>query len=60
MTQGIPEEMKKIYSKRRVSLRRYGEPEEVAHMTLSLCLPAMSFVTGATIVVDGGMTIRHT
>ncbi len=60
MTQGIPEEMKDIYAKRRVSLRRYGEPEEVAHMTLSLCLPAMSFVTGASIVVDGGMTIRHT
>jgi 3-oxoacyl-[acyl-carrier protein] reductase len=60
MTQGIPEEMKEIYAKRRVSLRRYGEPEEVAHMTLSLCLPAMSFVTGTSIVVDGGMTIRHT
>ena len=52
--------MKEIYAKRRVSLRRYGDPEEVAHMTLSLCLPAMSFVTGASIVVDGGMTIRHT
>jgi len=29
-------------------------------MTVSLCMPAMSFVTGASIVVDGGMTIRHT
>ena len=41
-------------------LRRYGDPEEVAHMTLNLCLPASSFVNGAVIPVDGGMTIRHT
>ncbi len=29
-------------------------------MTLNLCLPASSYVTGAIITVDGGMTIRHT
>ena len=32
--------------------RRYGQPEEVAHMTLSLCLPAASFVNGAIIPVS--------
>ena len=60
MTEIIPPDAKATYARRRVPLRRYGEPEEVAHMTLSLCLPAMSFMTGATVVVDGGMTIRHT
>ena len=60
MTEAIPSEMKSKYAQRHVALRRYGEPEEVAQMTVSLCMPAMSFVTGATIVVDGGMTIRHT
>ncbi len=60
MTDAIPAEMKSKYAQRHVALRRYGEPEEVAHMTVSLCMPAMSFVTGASIVVDGGMTIRHT
>ena len=35
-------------------------PEEVAQMTVSLCLPAASFLNGAVIPVDGGMTIRHT
>jgi 3-oxoacyl-[acyl-carrier protein] reductase len=29
-------------------------------MTLSLCLPAASFLNGAIIPVDGGMSIRHT
>ena len=60
MTAEIPDEAKEIYAKRRVPLRRYGEPEEVAHMTLNLCLPASSFVNGAIIPVDGGMSIRHT
>lgn len=59
MTSAIPDEAKTIYAKRKVPLRRYGEPEEVAQMTLSACLPAASFLNGATIVVDGGMTILH-
>jgi 3-oxoacyl-[acyl-carrier protein] reductase len=60
MTALIPAADKETYAKRRVPLRRYGEPEEVAHMTLSLCLPASGFVNGAVIPVDGGMSIRHT
>jgi 3-oxoacyl-[acyl-carrier protein] reductase len=60
MTAGIGDDAKETYARRRVPLRRYGEPEEVAHMTLSLCLPAASYVNGATVVVDGGMTVRHT
>lgn len=60
MTAAIPDAAKETYARRNVALRRYGEPEEVAHMTVSLCMPAMSYVTGASIVVDGGMTVRHT
>ena len=59
MTAAIPDEDKQTYARRRVPLRRYGEPEEVAQMTLCLVLPAASFVNGAVVVVDGGMTIRH-
>jgi len=59
MTAGINDEAKEKYAKRKVPLRRYGIPEEVAHMTLSLCLPASSFVNGAAIVVDGGMSVKH-
>jgi 3-oxoacyl-[acyl-carrier protein] reductase len=60
MTEAIPEEAKEIYARRHVPLRRYGDPEEVAHATLSLVLPASSFINGATLVVDGGMSVRHT
>ncbi len=59
ITEGIPEEHKTLYAKRRTALGRYGEPEEVAHMTLSLCLPAASFLTGAVIPVDGGLMARN-
>lgn len=59
ITQGIPEEHKTIYAKRRVPLRRYGIPEEVANITLSVVLPAASFLTGAVIPVDGGLTIKN-
>ncbi|WP_298019660.1 SDR family NAD(P)-dependent oxidoreductase [uncultured Parasphingopyxis sp.] len=55
----IPDEHKEIYAKRRVPLRRYAIPEEVAHMTLSCVLPAASFLTGAAIPVDGGLTIKN-
>ena len=59
ITDAISEEHKTIYAKRRVPLRRYAIPEEVAHMTLSCVLPSASFLTGAAIPVDGGLTIRN-
>ena len=59
ITDGIPEADKATYAQRRTALRRYAEPEEVAHATLSLVLPAASFITGAALVVDGGVTIRN-
>lgn len=59
MTAVIPEEAKQEYARRRTALRRYGDPEEVAQVTLSLVLPASSFVTGVALPVDGGLTVRR-
>jgi 3-oxoacyl-[acyl-carrier protein] reductase len=59
MTERIPADQKAEFARRRTALRRYAEPEEVAQMTLSLCLPAAGFVTGAVLPVDGGLTIRN-
>jgi 3-oxoacyl-[acyl-carrier protein] reductase len=58
MTEPIPDEAKERFARRRVPLRRYGEPEEVAHMVLNLALPASSFVNGAVIPVDGGLSAK--
>jgi len=59
MTAAIPDEHKTIFAKRRTALGRYGDPVEVAHMTLSLCLPAATYLTGVTIPVDGGLMARN-
>lgn len=59
MTSAIPDDAKAEYARRRVALKRYAEPEEVAQATLSLVLPAASFITGVALPVDGGLTIRN-
>jgi len=60
MTAGIPDDAKTRFARRRVPLRRYGQPEEVAHATLGLVLPASSYINGAILVVDGGMLAQNT
>jgi 3-oxoacyl-[acyl-carrier protein] reductase len=59
MTARIPDGDKEIFARRRTALRRYADPEEVAQITVSLLLPAASYITGAVIPVDGGLTIRN-
>jgi 3-oxoacyl-[acyl-carrier protein] reductase len=59
ITDSIPEKAKQEFARRRTILGRYGEPEEVAHATLALVLPAASYITGAYLVVDGGVTVRN-
>lgn len=43
---------------RRTPLGRIGEPEDVARVALFLASSDSDFVTGAGIVVDGGLTLR--
>jgi 3-oxoacyl-[acyl-carrier protein] reductase len=58
MTASIPDGDKQKFARRRVPLRRYGDPEEVAHVVLSVALPASSYLNGAIIPVDGGLTAK--
>lgn len=60
MTEIFDEAQKTKFARRRVPLGRYGEPEEVAHATFALILPAASFTQGAVVVVDGGLTVQNT
>jgi len=60
MTEPIPEDSKQKFARRRVPLRRYGHPEELAHGILHLALPASSYINGHALVIDGGMTIQNT
>ncbi len=38
-----------------IPMRRYGEAEEVANLVVFLCSPAASYITGTTVLVDGGV-----
>ena len=53
INKGIPEEY--IASEtQKIALKRWGRPEEIAKATLFLCSEDASFITGSTLVVDGG------
>ncbi|WP_235589597.1 MULTISPECIES: SDR family oxidoreductase [Sphingobium] len=60
LTRRFSAEDRATFARRRTALGRYGRPEELAHMILSLCLAEWAFVTGAVIPVDGGLTARDT
>lgn len=47
------EEMRKAYTEA-IPMKRYGEPEEVAELALFLASDRSSYITGTTILIDGG------
>ncbi len=61
MTQDSSTFTKEDYEKdaEKYLLKRYGQPEEVARTIVFLLSDASSFITGDTILVDGGFTVNH-
>lgn len=51
-----PKERKKLVEE--AALRRVGTPEEIARKAVFLCSADSDFVTGQTLVVDGGYAMR--
>lgn len=41
----------------RIPLKRMGEAEDVAKMVAYFCSDAAKFITGAEVVMDGGMSL---
>jgi gluconate 5-dehydrogenase len=40
-----------------IPLHRFGNPEDIKGVVLFLASPAAAYVTGQTVVVDGGATV---
>jgi len=53
----LSDEQKKIFEDR-AALGRWGQPEELAGPALLLASEAGSYITGAVLVVDGGVTTK--
>lgn len=53
--QGISVEEAVRQTEAGIPLGRYGTPEEVANLIVFLCSKAAAYITGTTVMVDGGM-----
>ena len=56
MMDAIPEELKAKYLEQ-VPMHRFANPEEVANTVAALCSGDFSYLTGQTIVLDGGLSL---
>jgi len=44
---------------RRIPVRRYGTPEDIAHLAAFLASPGAGYITGQTIIIDGGLMLNN-
>jgi 3-oxoacyl-[acyl-carrier protein] reductase len=58
MTESMPEALRQDLARRKIPAGHFARPEEVAFMIATLADPRASFVNGAVIAVDGGMTAQ--
>lgn len=54
MTDALPEEIQQKYLEN-ISLKRFGTPEDVGKLVLFLSSEDSDYITGQTIIIDGGM-----
>ncbi len=58
MGRATSETLEPNYARSRLLLQRFAEPEEIARVIVFVASPAASFMTGATIDINGGRNLR--
>ena len=56
MLDHIPQEQREGYLKS-VPMGRFAKPEEVGDAVCTLCDPTLSYLTGQTLILDGGLSL---
>jgi 3-oxoacyl-[acyl-carrier protein] reductase len=54
----VPDPLKRKELIRRIPVGRFGQPEDVAYMTLFIASDYADFISGQQIIVDGGSTFK--
>ena len=57
MTRALTAEQRDVLQKQ-IPLERLGQPSDVANAVLFLACDASGYITGQTLVVDGGMVMQ--
>ncbi|MNO05852.1 Glucose 1-dehydrogenase 2 [compost metagenome] len=50
-----PGEERKKFAEREIAMRDFGQPEDVGNAVTFLASPSARYITGTTLLVDGGM-----
>lgn len=58
MTEAVKEKYDRLIADGLVPMGRWGTPEDVAKVVLTLCDGTFGYTTGTSLIVDGGMHIR--
>ena len=56
MLDHIPQEQREGYLKS-VPMGRFAKPEEIGDAVCTLCDPTLSYLTGQTLILDGGLSL---
>lgn len=58
MTEAVKEKYDKLIAGGLVPLGRWGKPEDISKAVLALCDGSFGYMTGESLIIDGGMHIR--
>ncbi|MBE6628964.1 MAG: 3-ketoacyl-ACP reductase [Ruminococcaceae bacterium] len=59
MTETVKGKYDKLIAEGLVPLGRWGQPEDIAKAVLALCDGTLGYMTGGSLILDGGMHIRR-